>query len=216
MLASFILLYCFSNGFLVDELARWWEYEGEDLEANEQFEYAVILGGMSSYDERIAQPQFVKSSDRLWQTLVLFQEKRIQKLILSGGSGSIENPHHKEAWYLKNYLIRMGVPDSCIISETESKNTNENAINFKKIADSLKINSKVLLVSSAFHLPRATACFEKQGYTNLRPYATDRFSGPRKYLLDHCFIPSAEALEHSTLFLHEIAGYIIYKIKGYS
>jgi uncharacterized SAM-binding protein YcdF (DUF218 family) len=200
---------------LVDELARAEEFEGEDLKVNEKFDYAIVLGGMSSYDERIAQPQFVKSSDRLWQTLSLFHQGRIQKIILSGGSGSINNPHHRESWYLKKFLTRMGIADSCIIEENQSKNTFENAVECKKICDSLSVESQILLVSSAFHLPRALACFKKQGLTNVRPYPTDRISGPRKLQTDHCIIPNSEALDRCTLLIHELVGHLIYKLRGY-
>ncbi|HEY1039080.1 MAG TPA: YdcF family protein [Bacteroidia bacterium] len=214
-IAALCTLWFFSNSFFADEFMRSWEYTSEDLEKTEKFEYAIVLGGMSSYDPRLDKPQFSGSADRLWQTLVLLKTGQVDKMIITGGSGSILRPEDKEAGILKKYLLKIGIPDSCIIIENESKNTHENAVNTKKILDSLQIKSKVLFVTSAFHMRRGLGCFEKVGVTNLRPYCTDRFSGPRKFEFDHLFIPSIEAMSEFSLVIHEITGYLVYKVKGY-
>ncbi len=210
------MLYLFSNAFLTDECMRLWEYTSEDMKKTEHFEYALVLGGMISYDERLDKPRFHDGADRLFQTLELFKLGQVKKIILTGGSGSIEHPDHKEAAILKKYLINIGVPDSCILIENESKNTRENALFTKKIIDSLKIRTPMLFVTSAFHMRRAIACFRKVGIEHIRPWSTDRFSGPRKFALDHCFIPDVGAMESFALLAHEISGYVIYKISGYA
>lgn len=136
--------------------------------------------------------------------------------MFSGGSGSLTYPDHKEGIYVKKYLQNIHIPDSSVIIESESKNTYENAVFSKKMLDSLKFKGSVLLVTSAFHMPRALACFKKAGFTNITPYITNRMSGPRKFAIDHCFIPSAEPLTILHVLIHEWAGCVIYKIKGYS
>ncbi|MFL5729076.1 MAG: YdcF family protein [Cytophagaceae bacterium] len=215
-MGALITLFFFSNSFVVDEFMRAWEYTSADMKKTEKFDYAIILGGMASYDPRLDQPQFARSADRLWQPLALLRQQQVKKIIISGGSGSIEFPDYKEAAILKKFLLKMGIPDSVIIIENESRNTRENAINTKKIIDSLKINSKILFVTSGFHMRRAIGCFKKAGITNIRPWPADRYSGPRKFGLDHCFIPSVDALSEFSLLMHEIAGYLVYKMCGYA
>jgi len=213
---SICVLYVFSNSFVADECMRLLEYTSADLKKNEKFEYAIVLGGMITYDPRLEQPKFLGSSDRLWQTLVLLKNKQVGKLIITGGSGSINHPEEKEAAIVKKYLLKIGIPDSLVIIENESKNTRENAMNTKLILDSLHVKSTVLFVTSAFHMRRGLGCFNKVGITNLRPYCTDRYSGPRKYEFDFLFIPNPEALNEFTLIIHEAIGYLVYKVRGFA
>ncbi|HTA61944.1 MAG TPA: YdcF family protein [Bacteroidia bacterium] len=212
---AFALLFIFSNSFLVDEAMRKWEVTTPDLKPTQKYEYAVVLGGMSWYDARQDRPQFLRSGDRLFQVLPLMGDKQIKKIIITGGSGSINHPEEKEAAIIKNYLLKCGYADSTIIIENESRNTRENALFTKHLMDSLHIKDSVLFITSAFHLRRAIGCFNKAGIKNIVVYPTDRYSGPRKFDLGHMLIPKPEALEASTLLLHEIMGWIIYKIRGY-
>lgn len=212
---SICTLYFFSNSFIVDEFMRMWEYTSDDLKKTEKFDYAVVLGGMTTYDPRLDQPKFLSSADRLWQVLPLLKNGQVGKIILTGGSGSINHPEEKEAAILKKYLQKLDIPDSLIIIENESKNTRENATNTKIILDSLKVKSKILFVTSAFHMKRGIGCFNKVGVNNLRPYCTDRFSGLRKFEFDHLLIPNSHALDEFTLLIHEITGFVTYKLRGF-
>ncbi len=213
---TLVLLYFFSNSFILDEFMRLWEYRSKDyIEYDQTYDYGVVLGGYSWYDYRMAKPQFMRSSDRLWQALRLLKQGRIKKLLISGGSGSIDMPFDKEAGHIKAFLLQMGIPEEKIIVENESKNTYENALYTKKIIDSLNTGNKVLLITSAFHMRRSLAIFKKQNYTNVSPYTTDRYSGGRKFVFDHCFIPDISALGAYNLLLHEVLGYAVYKAKGY-
>lgn len=210
------MLYFFNNCFLADEFMRAWEYTSDDIRKTEHYDYAIVLGGMITYDPRLDQPTFRASSDRLWQTLKLLKTGQVDKMIITGGSGSINHPDEKEAGILKKYLLQIGLSDSLVIIENESRNTRENAVNTKKLIDSLNIKSKILFVTSAFHMRRSIGCFNKAGITNIRPYCTDRFSGPRKFEFDHLIIPNPEALGEFTLIIHEITGYLVYKLRGFA
>lgn len=212
---AFVILYLSSNSFFVDECMRKWEYTTPDLQPYEHFDYAIVLGGMIRYDERLDKPQFMRGADRILQTIELLQRRQLKRIILTGGSGSILHPEHKESFFVKRYLVNIGIPDTCIIIDNESRNTRENAINTKHLLDSLDVHSTMLFVTSAFHMRRGLGCFRKLGVNNLRAYPTDRYSGPRKWEFDHLFIPNPEALDTFTLLLHEMAGYLVYKMRGF-
>ena len=214
-IAAVIILYIFSNPFLVDEAMRHWELTTPDLKSTQKYEYAIVLGGMTWYDARQDKPQFLRSSDRIFQVLPLVGNKQIKKIIITGGSGSVSHPEEKEAAILKNYLLKCGYADSSIIIENESRNTRENALFTKHLMDSLHIKDSVLFITSAYHLRRAIGCFDKAGIKNIVVYPTDRYSGPRKFEIGHLLIPDPEILEESTILLHEITGWLVYKIKGY-
>lgn len=211
-----IFMYVISNSFLVDEVVRAWEYTDDDIYLKStRYDMAIVLGGMSRIDERQERADFNFSGDRLFQTLELYHKGRVNKIFISGGSGSISHPEHREAIYIKKYLKNIAIPDSNIIIESNSKNTYENAVFSKHILDSLQFKGSILLVTSSFHMRRALAIFEKAGYKNMTPYVTNKITGERKFEFDYCFIPNIDAVFSLNLILHEMAGYLTYKIKGY-
>ncbi|MBI3519132.1 MAG: YdcF family protein [Bacteroidetes bacterium] len=216
MLGLTIFMYVISNSFLVDEVVRAWEYSDHDIYLkNTKYDLAIVLGGMGRIDERQHRFDFGYSGDRLFQTLELYYKKRVRKLLITGGSGSIRKPQHREAAYIKKYLEAIAIPDSNIIIENDSKNTYENAIFTKRILDSIQFKGSILLVTSSFHMRRSLAIFEKAGYKNITPYVTNKITGLRKFEFDYCFIPNVEAIFSLNLILHEVIGYITYKAKGY-
>jgi uncharacterized SAM-binding protein YcdF (DUF218 family) len=215
LISSVAALYFFTNGFVVDTCMRLWEVTTPDLQPSQRYEYAVVLGGMIWYDARQDRPQFMRSADRLLQVLPLLKKGQVKKILITSGSGSLLKQDEKESDILKAYLVRSGIPDSCIITENQSRNTYENAVLTKAILDELNVHDSLLFVTSAFHLRRAKACFEKAGVSKLVLYPTDRYSGPAKFELDFLLIPSSEALTEWELLIHEITGYLVYKIKGF-
>ncbi|MCD6017876.1 MAG: hypothetical protein K0S53_997 [Bacteroidetes bacterium] len=211
-----VFMFIISNSFLVDELVRAWEYTDEDIYLKDtKYDLAIVLGGMGRIDERQERFDFGYAGDRLFQTLELYHKKRVSKLLITGGSGSISKPHHREAAYIKKYLEAISIPDSSIVIENDSKNTYENAINTKRILDSLQFKGSILLVTSSYHMRRSLAIFQKAGYKNLTPYVTNKITGLRKFEFDYCFIPNTDALFSLNLIVHEIIGYVMYKVKGY-
>ncbi len=216
VLALTIFTYLISNSFIVDELCRAWEYCDDDIYLKKtNYDLAIVLGGMGRIDERQNKFDFQSSGDRLFQTIELYHKGRVKKILVTGGSGSINHPNHREAQFIKKYLINIGVPDTAIIIENNSKNTYENAVFTKHILDSMQFKGSVLLVTSSFHMRRSKAVFTKAGYVNFTPYITNKFSGIRKYEIDHCLIPNTDALFVLNLIVHELFGYTIYKLQGY-
>jgi uncharacterized SAM-binding protein YcdF (DUF218 family) len=110
-------------------------------------------------------------------------------------------------------LIKIGIPDSDVLTEEQSRNTRENAVYTAKILQD-KTYSNLLLITSASHMRRANGCFKKVGL-NCDIYPTDYYSGARKYNFDHLFIPNARTLFNWNAFIHELFGIITYKVFGY-
>ncbi|MGZ4118990.1 MAG: YdcF family protein, partial [Bacteroidia bacterium] len=69
-------------------------------------------------------------------------------------------------------------------------------------------------ITSAFHMRRSLGCFNKVGIATV-PYSTDRYAGPRKFEFDYLFIPNSSVMNDWNTLIHEIIGYITYKISGY-
>jgi uncharacterized SAM-binding protein YcdF (DUF218 family) len=208
------LLLLFTNSFVFDEVVRLWEVKAVAPSKIKNYEVGILLGGMSVYDQELDRVQFYRGGDRLMQTIELYKTGKIKKIIFTGGSGRLLHPEMKEGIYLKRYLLYLGVPESDFLIESESNNTHENAVFTKTLLDQKKIAGDFLLITSAFHMRRSLACFEKVGIKTT-PYSTDRYAGSRKFEFDFLFIPNASAMNDWNVLIHEIVGYVSYKIMGY-
>jgi uncharacterized SAM-binding protein YcdF (DUF218 family) len=160
--------------------------------------------------------QFSRSGDRLFQAIKLFKTGRIKKIIFTGGSGNLYQPEIKEGEYIRKYLLEIGLPRNSFIIESLSDNTNESALYTSKLLKHLKLDqSKLVLITSAVHMRRSLACFQKQNITTIVPYATDFYSGKFRFDFDHCFLPETITLANYYAVFHEMIGYSIYKLMGY-
>jgi uncharacterized SAM-binding protein YcdF (DUF218 family) len=211
---ALILILFFSNGFLLDEAFRCWELPATPFHKMKQYDYGILLGGMSANDETLDRVQFFRGVDRLIQTIDLYKRGVIKKIIFTGGSGRVLHPEMKEGELIKPYILKMGVAEADLIIENESNNTRENALFTKAIIDKEKLQGDFLLITSAFHMRRSIGCFTKVGIQS-DYYVTDRYAGPRKWELDFLLIPNSSTLSDWSVLFKEWVGYITYKLVGY-
>jgi uncharacterized SAM-binding protein YcdF (DUF218 family) len=213
---TLILFFVFGNSFILNEVNSHWETPPiADSNLKTKYTYAIVLGGLSYYDFQLNRIHFHKSSDRIFHAIRLLKEKKVEKILISGGSGSIAKPYELEANLLKEYLLKIGIADTLIVTENKSKNTYENAIYTKEILQKQNkfSNSRLLLITSGYHMKRAKACFKKQGFL-FDTYSVDGRSGERKYYPDNLLIPDVGNLLGWHVLIHEFLGYSIYKVTG--
>lgn len=178
----------------------------------EQYSAGILLGGLSGYDETYKQGFFNASSDRFIQTLRLYKQGHIRKIIVTGGNAIFNKDDFREADFLVENLIESGVPREDILTERAAKNTIENSRFTHRITDSLQLRKPYVLITSAFHMPRALTIFKKEGM-EVRPF-------PCAYLVlpsDKKFnwlslIPSANAFNLWQTYLKEQAGNLFIKL----
>jgi uncharacterized SAM-binding protein YcdF (DUF218 family) len=216
VVVAFLMLYLFSNSFLFNEAVGLWEVRAtnQDSLKNKPYSAVIVLGGLSFWDYHLKRIQFNRSADRILQALDVYEKGIAKTLIISGGSGSLSKPEEKESIFIKEYLKIIGYRDEEILIEPNSRNTHENAVETKKMLDSLQIKAPYLLVTSGYHMRRAEACFRKQGMA-VDTYSADRCAGERKFYPDNLFIPNAGVLSAWDMLLHEWIGYVMYKLSGY-
>ncbi|HBX53601.1 MAG: hypothetical protein A2275_11800 [Bacteroidetes bacterium RIFOXYA12_FULL_35_11] len=213
LITTFVLLYLFSNTFLLNECMRAWETSGVRKGAiKEPYDYGIVLGGMITYDSETDKIQFVRSVNRVMQALELYKEGKIKKIVISSGAGSLKNRNTSEAAIIKKYIEKLGIPTQDIIAENASRNTYENAVFTNKLLGNKK--SRNLLITSSYHMRRSLACFKKTGLV-VDSFVVDRYAVSRKFYPDVLFLPSAKALEGWNVLLHEIMGFVVYRVMGY-
>jgi uncharacterized SAM-binding protein YcdF (DUF218 family) len=134
------------------------------------------------------------------------------KIIFSGGTGSNAGPIN-EALIVKGFFISFGIAPERIVVEDRSQTTRENA-QFTANLIRPSLLSRWLLVTSAYHMPRAMGTFRKAGFNVLAFPVGFRTHGWREM-----WWPDPEAADNwrrLDIAAHEWIGLSYYKLRGYS
>ncbi|MFV0477856.1 MAG: YdcF family protein [Parahaliea sp.] len=170
----------------------------------------VVLGGSTRGDTAVQQFSDLNAqSDRLIFAAELYHQGKAPLVLLSGGSvGHLRS----EAREMADIMAIMQLPPANLLLEERSRNTYENALYSASLLKKNNIN-RVLLVTSAFHMSRAVACFTQQGIEVI-PAATDYQVLRHDDLLPD-LLPSLSALSRTTYAIREMVGSLIYSLRGY-
>ena len=216
--AALILLLIISNTFVADvllgSLEAW--YPPPSSLAQKHHDAIVVMAG-AILDPGTLRPTVELDSSTSHRTTCgvdLYQQGYASKILLTGGDSSLIGTGPKVAVQMKRWAIRLGVPEQAILTEEDSRTTYENAIGAKRVLGP----ASILLVSSASHLPRATALFTKQGFQvtpapcqfMVRDLPKDR------WILLHPFdfLPDDTAIQQTREAVTELAGIAIYWLFG--
>jgi uncharacterized SAM-binding protein YcdF (DUF218 family) len=135
------------------------------------------------------------------------------RILFSGGSGALIDDGNAEAKFALRLLESLGVPRGRITLDDHSRNTVENAVYSKAIVQP-KPDERWLLVTSAYHMPRAIGVFRKAGFP-VEPYPVDwRAPGVNDAL--HPFATMSEGLRRTDTAVHEWVGLALYWLTGRS
>jgi len=213
---GFGLLLFFSNGFVANLVMHAWELKATPYNQMRKHKLAIVLTGSTipglAPADRV---YFGRGADRVTHTVQLYELGLVEKILISGGSGRLLPIGEHEAEEYKKAMVTMGIPSEVIMTESETRNTHESAVEVKKIIDGLDYRSEdCLLVTSAFHMRRSLACYRKVGL-NLDYFTTDFYSEPPKFHVDSLLVPKVEAIDIWTKLSREWVGMIAYKFAGY-
>jgi uncharacterized SAM-binding protein YcdF (DUF218 family) len=185
------------------------DYQPIEISEIENVDAIVVLSGMIKVvgDEENLKYEFTDSVDRFFAGLDLFNNNKSPILILTRG----KMPWSlgiAEGEYLKELAIKYGISEENIILTDEVQNTDQEAKSIKEI---LTEDAKIILVTSAFHMPRAEKVF-KAANINLIPFPVDfQNSKSKTTMMD--FIPSAGSLFDTSHFVREMIGRLYYNLK---
>lgn len=211
----------FGNGFLANEAMLQWEIKPIDpISIIQPFDVGIILtGGMILNKESTPTEIFSdKTADRFIQPLRLYKAGKLKKILISGGISDltiIRKDVISETLKVAQILEEFGVKKEDILLETKARNTRENALYCVEILKkNAQLGNRYALFTSAFHLRRAAECFKKAGL-KITPFGTTYIAKARSFTINNLLLPREENMNISYYFVHEIMGYIVYKIMGY-
>ncbi|MDF9795842.1 uncharacterized SAM-binding protein YcdF (DUF218 family) [Catalinimonas alkaloidigena] len=214
LLTGLILLLLFTNYMIGNALVRWWEIPPTPLNELPAYQVGIVLGGITSDKDPRDRVHVSGAADRILHAIHLYREGKIDKILISGGSGKILKDDIPEAELLKKILLLSKVPEKDIMIEASSRNTRENALFSAKILNENYKPERFLLITSAFHMRRAKACFEKVGL-EVDTYSVDMRGNEFEFTPDELFIPTSTAIGSWEVVIRELTGMLAYKISGY-
>jgi uncharacterized SAM-binding protein YcdF (DUF218 family) len=215
---SLILLLTISSPLvarpLLGSLEAW--YPWPPLSKDDHYDAIVVLGG-GVLQPGTLRPRADLSSFSINRTTCgvdLYRQGYADKLVLTGGTGHAFQDGPRDAPEMKRWAERLGISGEAILTEERSRTTYENATETRRLLGP----ASILLVTSASHLPRATALFSKQGF-RVTPVPCDVLTqnrpGDSLAQLDlFDVLPSDHAIEQTTGAVTEWVGMAVYWMTG--
>ena len=224
-LLGFLAITLGGNFYFAHWISHSLESQYPPLTENPGADAIVILGGGLRPDLPPRQhPEVDRAGDRVIHGAFLFHQGYAPLVVNTGGWVSVywDSEDRSEAADMQKLLKMLNVPEENMLLETRSQNTRENALFTAELLKDREID-QIILVTTARHMPRAKAVFEKQGFEVI-PAPTDYFvtgepditngnMGKNFRLIN--LPPEAKFLVVTTESLKEYVGLAYYRLRGW-
>jgi len=172
----------------------------------------VVLGGTISPEVSLARRAVAlnDTAERITVTAELALRYPNAKIIFSGGTGSLFGGQPEAPFAVREFEA-LGIAHDRIIAEEQSRNTIENAV-FSRLLAQPKPGERWLLVTSAFHMPRAIAAFRAADFPVEACPVDWRTRGSRD--ARRPFTSFTDGLIMTDLAVHEWVGLFAYRLDG--
>ena len=214
VITAALMLWLFSLGLVSQILWRWLEAPWQRRMAAEspQADAIVVLSGgrhPAPGPDRLSEWH---DPDRFLAGIDLFRAGKAPRLLFTGGASPFRPGQRPEGQHYLQQAALLGVPAAAMASTPPVVNTAEEARAIRRLLPASQ--SRVLLVTSAFHMRRSQRLFERQGL-QVQPFPVDfqargRWAGPLWHDPTQ-WMPSASALDESSRALRELLGRLVYR-----
>jgi len=223
-IAALALLWLGSNRWVSYGLARSLEWRNLPPDTTPQAAVIVVLGGgTESADPPRPMTEVNDAGDRVLFAARLYHQGAAPYILVSGGNLDFSSARGATpAVEMADLLSLTNVPPEAIWLQADSQNTYEDALYSAQMLSEQDIQ-EIILVTSALHMPRALALFEKQGLEVI-PAPVDftitqqNWENAFKPGLDEFLIyllPNASSLGLTTNVLKEYLGMLVYSLRGW-
>jgi uncharacterized SAM-binding protein YcdF (DUF218 family) len=173
----------------------------------------IVLGGSIQAAESIAHNQLAvnEAGERAIAMADLARRYPDARLVFSGGGGTLLQDEPAEAEAARRFAPTLGFPPERLMVEGRSLTTAQNAA-FTRDLVKPQAGERWLLVTSAWHMPRAIGCFRKAGFAVIAYPVDFRTQGPGDILRPFAFM--SDGLRRLDLAAKEWAGLVAYWLTG--
>lgn len=179
------------------------------------YDAVIVLGGAVDADatERSGLPEYNPAVERILRGFELLRDGHARQVLLSAGTLDTRPGALVEADVLARQLRLWGIPPERIVLEGQSRNTRENAVESERIIRE-RGWKKLVLITSAAHMPRALGTFEAVG---LKPdtLVVD-VRAHDWHVRAAWWQPRAANLSAGTDALRELFGRLVYRMRGWA
>lgn len=208
-IASVVVFLLFSMPVFLNQFASRWDYYPDNRIDTTKYSCVIVLSGFAG-PGLYGNGYFNGASDRFIQGAKLKLQGRAKYILITGANGSLLHNNFIEADFAREQLRQFNIPDSVILTEGQSKNTVENAAYTKIILQNKHLAPPYLLVTSAFHMRRSVATFQKAGI-NVIPYPCNYMAGGNFTVTQ--LVPSPDVIAKWRIYIKEIVGYLVLKLR---
>lgn len=224
IIATLAVLFIAGNRWVAYSLTRSLEWQHLPPAKIPTAEVIVVLGGGTESPQPPRPIVEVNSAgDRILYAAHLYKEGKAPHLLLTGGYINwLNETETTPAGQMAAILELMGIPAEAIWLEPESLNTYENAVNCAAILDEKDIE-RIILVTTATHMPRSVALFEAQGLQVIPAPVDFAVTEENWAALWHPnlsaqltqLLPNITNLNMTTTALKEYIGMFVYRLRGW-
>jgi len=173
----------------------------------------VVLGG--AFDTVVSDTRadlpLNEAAERMTVSAALARKYPQARIIFTGGTGTLLYGGPTEGELARRFYASLGVAADRITIEEASRDTAENAVFTKPLADP-KPGERWLLVTSAYHMPRSVGVFRRIGFM-VEAYPVDyRTRGIED--LARPFPSLGEGLRRGDIAVREWIGLLMYRMAG--
>ncbi len=213
LVAALAVLYFASLPWVGSRLLGWVEsrHPAVPVASAGPADAVVVLGGLLGprVDAGVL-PNFTDASERFEGGVALFQAGRADWLIFTGAGMDWKDRTSTEGDELKRIAVSRGVPADKILVTGSVTNTADEA---KRVTELMKERGwkRVILVTTAWHMPRSAYLFKKAG-VDFTAFPVDFRLDPVRNATAIDFVPRGEAWMQTETALRECYGYLFYRI----
>jgi len=173
----------------------------------------IVLGG--AFDTVVSATRddipLTDAAERMTVSAALARQYPQARLIFTGGTGTLVYDGPTEGELARRFYAGLGIPADRITIEEASRDTAENAVLTKPLANP-KPGERWLLVTSAYHMPRSIGVFRRVGFA-VEAYPVDyRTRGIED--LARPFPSLGEGLRRGDTAMREWIGLLMYRLAG--
>jgi uncharacterized SAM-binding protein YcdF (DUF218 family) len=190
------------------------QYPARPLSATPTADVAIVLGGGLRPSAPPRQnADFGDASDRIVHAARLYRAGKVTRILITAGNIAWVPGMAPEADLIRDVLVEFGVPEAAIAVAGQSRTTYENALEILRLRTVAPFKT-ALLVTSALHMPRALATFQRAGIPVVASSTDVRvIDKADRSIFD--WLPDSESLDLTTKALKEWLGYWAYAVRGY-
>jgi uncharacterized SAM-binding protein YcdF (DUF218 family) len=155
-----------------------------------------------------------EAGDRVLAAIELVRRGKARTLVLGGTALPPRPPERPALALVQDWITRWQLVPGAVTNLGVCANTHDEALRCRQLCQELGWK-RVILVTSALHLPRSAAVFRKAGVDVIPVPADFQVAGIPQPPGSFSPFPRQHRFELLSLYIHEQVGFLVYRLRGW-